>query len=161
MSRSVTAAFASVVVAFTMTGCSEPNYPRDTEGTMERVQGSVLRVGVSEREPFTEVSDAGEVSGTEADVVEAYAETLDATVEYTTGPESDLVVMLHDGELDLVIGGLTSKSPWSKEVSLTKPWTSAVGPDGKQQKIAMAVRAGENALQTNLEKYFAAEGLKP
>lgn len=53
---------------------------------------------------------------------------------------------MRNGELDLVIGGLAADVPWTSQIALTRPYTTAEGPDGAPVDLVMGVRPGENAL---------------
>lgn len=144
-----------------LAGCSEPDYPRDPEDTLARATGGVLRVGAAAHPPHVEVSDDGAVSGPEADVMLGYAEAIDAEIEWVEGAESELMELLKLGEIDAMIGGLTSDSPWTTHAALTRPYAKATGPDGKEVKLVLATRLGENALLSSLERHLIDEGLKP
>ncbi len=148
--RALAAAAALVVAA---TGCG--TFPKDSEGTLDRVRGGTLVVGVSEHEPWTSVGPGDEVSGTEVALVEGFAESLGAEIEWEVGPESILADEVKRGQVDIVIGGLTSVSPWKSDISLTRPYTKVKSEDGKQQKMVMGVPKGENAFQVALERYLA------
>jgi polar amino acid transport system substrate-binding protein len=100
-------------------GCSAP---RDPEGTLERVQGGVMRVGVTESEPWVVLRPGAEPAGLEADLVRRLARRLGARVRWTEGSEADLVAALHEGRLDLVAGGFTRETPWQREAALTRPY---------------------------------------
>ena len=80
-----------------------------------------MRVGVTESDPWT-VLDGSTPSGIEVELVERFAETLDADIEWVDGAEQDLFGALAAGSLDLVIGGLTSTNPNSKEGTFTYPF---------------------------------------
>lgn len=123
--------------------------PADSAGTLDRARGGTLVVGVSENEPWTDVDDStGEVSGSEAELIEGFAESIDADVEWVPGSESVLAEQIKEGELDVIIGGLTKKSPWSSHMALTRPYT---------EDLVMGVQMGENELQVALERYLAEE----
>lgn len=142
-------------------GCSEPAFPRDPEGTLIRATGGELRVGISENPPHTKVADDGSVSGGEVDIIEAYATSIDAEIVWTAGAESSLMEQMKLGHLDLVIGGLASDSPWTTHAALSRPYAEVTRSDGKPDRLVVAVLMGENALQSNLERFFISEGLQP
>ena len=118
----------------------------------------MLRVGVSENPPWTDVAADGAVSGSEVDLLEAYAETIDAEIRWVSAGENTLAAEMVEGNIDLVIGGLASDVPWTSQIALTRPYTSTEGPDGKSVDIVMGVRPGENALMVDLERYLAEQG---
>lgn len=132
--------------------------PRDTDGSLDRITDGVLRVGVSENPPWTEVFDDGRVAGREVDLITGFAGEHSADVEWTPGAESELVMAMVRGDLDVVVGGLTSDSPWEKEVALTRSYAQDVTPDGDTEQMVMATPLGENALLVALETYLAGTG---
>jgi polar amino acid transport system substrate-binding protein len=134
-----------------VSGCAA--IPVDPEGTLERVSGGVLRVGMSEHEPWT-ARDGGGRSGVEVELVEEFAAGLDAEVEWHDGGEESLIEELHRGELDVVVGGLTEKSPWGSHAALTRPYVVVTGPTGSPEPHVMAARMGENALLVALERFL-------
>jgi polar amino acid transport system substrate-binding protein len=132
--------------------------PADPEGTLERVIGGTLRVGVSPNPPWTEVTQGGEPTGSEVDLVREFAAILPAEVSWTVGGEEALIKRLEAGQLDLVIGGLTADTPWEKHAAITKPYAEGTGPDGKRIKLVMAAPLGENAYLLRLEKFLLSRG---
>ena len=126
--------------------------PRDPEGTLRRVENGTLRVGVIHDPPWADVSNGGRATGVEVALVEALAAELGATVEWVPGGEGRLLESLERRELDLVVGGLTHKTPWKSRVALTRPYHVTefrVGvPPGEPppkdiDDVEIAVRAGD------------------
>ena len=104
--------------------------PRDPEGTLARVQGGVVRVGVVHSPPWASLAASGGAQGVEPHLVRALAAELGARVEWVPGGESELLAALEHRKLDLVIGGLSDASPWKPKLGLTRPYytdTLAVG----------------------------------
>ncbi len=140
-------------------GCSV-TIPTDPDGTLDRARGGVLRVGVSPNPPWTELPGAdAEPRGLEADLVRDFAASLDAEVEWTPGGEEALMGALDRDELDLVIGGLTAKSPWSSHAALTYRYTATTGPEGEEELHVMAAPMGENAFLVELERFLLGKEL--
>ena len=106
--------------AFALAGCE---FPRDVDGTLSRVRGGELRVGLVPNDPWVTFDDA-EPGGVEVELVREFARSIDARVKWVRGAESELVEALHGGQLDVVIGGLTRDSAHSKEVTLTRPYAT-------------------------------------
>lgn len=137
-------ALALPVVALVLTGCGV-SIPADPEGTLDRVRSSTeLRAGASPAEGLVVVRD-GRPAGPEVDLVEAYAETLGATVTWTVGGEEHLVRMLEDGRLDVGVGGLTKDNAWVTKVALTRPQAGS---------HVLMTPLGENALLSDLERWL-------
>jgi polar amino acid transport system substrate-binding protein len=102
-------------IALLAGGCG---MPRDPEGTLARVRGGTLRVGVSVRAPWARLEN-GRPAGVEPALVGELAQELGATTEWTVGSESELLTALERHELDAVAGGLTEDTPWKNRVGLT------------------------------------------
>lgn len=118
--RAAIAAACAAVVAASSSACS---LPRDPEGTLERVSGGTMRVGVSESDPWVVLGPRGP-RGIEVELVERFAEELDAEVEWVEGSVDELAAALHVRELDLVVAGLASTSKVSSEAALTHPYVT-------------------------------------
>jgi polar amino acid transport system substrate-binding protein len=109
---------AAPLLAVALLAC---DVPRDADGTLDRVRGHVMRVGVVNAPPWA-VDSAGAISGVEPALVTALARELGAQVQWVRRPEAELMTALHDRELDLVIGGLTGDMPWAKEVAFSRSY---------------------------------------
>lgn len=68
---------ATVAIAMTLAGCGL-TVPTDPDGTLESVRGGELRVGVSPDGALVQVR-GGEPSGSVVDLVEGFADKIDAT----------------------------------------------------------------------------------
>jgi polar amino acid transport system substrate-binding protein len=154
---------AAALLVPLLAGCGL-KIPTDPEGTLDRVAGGTLRAGISHNPPWTEsgtgTEPAGtgtEPAGTEADLIRAFAAEHNARVEWVSGGESNLVRQLERGELDLVAGGLTKDSPWSKHAALTQPYLETSNAQGDKEQHVLAVRTGENAFLVELERFLKEE----
>ena len=147
-----TAVVAAVLLG--ATGCLG-TFPKDTQGTLEQATGGTLRVGVSENPPHTEVSSDGAVSGSEIELITDYAAGIGAELDWVPGAESVLAEAMGAGELDLVIGGLTSDVPWTGDIALTRPYGETQVPGGTVKELVIGVQPGENALMVDLELFLA------
>ncbi|MBV9928905.1 MAG: transporter substrate-binding domain-containing protein [Acidobacteria bacterium] len=141
------------------------NLPRDPEGTLARVEGGRLRVGLVEHPPWV-VRTEGEPSGAEVELVRRFAAELRSRPEWHWGGEQRHMEALERFELDLVVGGVTDQTLWWKYVGLTGPYFEeayAVGfpgaptPPPKGLKgLEVAVREGDP-----LAYYLSKEGAVP
>lgn len=149
MSRAAVLVFAVILAMLGACG----SIPRDPQGTIDRVRETgVLRVGASPSQNRVEV-DGDRVSGTEADLVMGFAQSLGAQVRWQIGGEEELVEAMEEGELDVLAGGLTAKSPWADKVGLTRPYEQNT-ERGKKVEHVLAVPLGENAMLVALERYL-------
>jgi ABC-type amino acid transport substrate-binding protein len=128
-------------------GC---DLPRDAEGTLPRLRGGELRVGVAEHPPWTTIVD-GRVDGVEPRLVAELARELGARTAWRRGSESELLESLHARRLDLVIGGLTDDSPWRGKVAFTTPYFTDTVAD---RRHVFALSPGENAWQMRVERFL-------
>ena len=119
-----------------VTGCS---FPHDPEDTLNRVRNGVLRVGVVEQFPWAYHDDDEGWRGAEVEMVAQLADRLQAKIHWVPGNESSLIQLLERYELDLVIGGLTNKASWSKNVGLTQPFHTS--------RVALGIQPGEEPPQ--------------
>jgi polar amino acid transport system substrate-binding protein len=133
-----------------LAGCRIPD---DPEGTLERVDGGVVRVGMTVNPPWTELRD-GRRAGIEVALVEELARSLRARTAWTDGAEAQLIEALEAGELDLVIGGVTKDSPWSDHAALTRPYATSTSEQGRRQEHVMVAPLGENAWLMRLERFL-------
>jgi polar amino acid transport system substrate-binding protein len=109
----------AVIALGLLAGCQ---YPRDPEGTLDRVRGGVLRAGAAEADPWVRLPPGAAPSGVEVELVERFAATLDAQVEWVPGTETELIEALHGRQLDVVVAGLTRRSAWGRVAALTRPY---------------------------------------
>ena len=145
----------AILCALFVTGCGI-HIPTDPDGTLDHVEGGVLRAGISPNDGWVEVGGT-EPSGTEVEALADFAASLDADVEWTVGSEESLVRGLENGDLDVVAGGLTDKTPWTNKAGTTRPWAETTLDDGKTAKLVMLVPLGENAFLSRLETFLTEE----
>ncbi|HEX2253081.1 MAG TPA: transporter substrate-binding domain-containing protein [Thermoanaerobaculia bacterium] len=150
--RRLAPAVLAVVVAAAVLGACR--MPQDPQRTLEKARGAVLRVGVADAPPWvrrTGPAPGAEPAGVEPELVRGFAETIGARVEWHWGGPAELLAALERFELDLVIGGLTTTSPWKSHVGLTRGYHTErleVGaPPGTKRPdsivgLSVAVRAG-------------------
>ena len=136
--------FLALLAALALVGC---DLPRDPDGTLERARGGVLRVGAAEADSLVVRAPDGSAGGAEAELVAAFARSIDARIEWHWGSSDDLLHRLEKRELDVVVAGLGAKTPWATRVGLTRPWHEEAG-----RKHVVAVAPGENATLVALDR---------
>lgn len=128
--------------------------PRDPDKTLERVDARrELVVGVISAPPLT-VVNGDQVSGSEAELMTAFARTRGASVRWVVGNGEQLVEKLDHHDVDLMVGGLTAQSPFKSKVGLTRGYVTDRDEYGKRVERVVAAPLGENALVTALERFF-------
>lgn len=149
--------FRSLLVS-TLSLAAACGLPRDPEGTLDRVRGGTLRVGFVVDTPW--VTEAGQgAGGIEGAIAAELARGLGARIAWTHASETPLLTALHDGDLDLVIAGLTKDSPWAAKASFTRAYyvdTTMVHGERREEPHVVAVRPGENAWQVHVERVLEA-----
>jgi polar amino acid transport system substrate-binding protein len=136
-----------VAVLVLCLGAAACGLPRDAAGTLKRVRGGVIRVGVIENPPWV-MDVSGDPQGVEPALVKTLAAELGAQVQWTRGPEHDLMRALHERRLDLVAGGLDDTVPWAKGVALTRPYYR------DERRHVLAAPRGENAWLVRIEEHL-------
>ena len=96
-----------------------------------------MRVGVAHYEPWVILDATGSpTGGVEVALIEEFAASLDAEIEWFDGPAHDLAAAVHTNSLDLAIGGLTSTSPFQKEATFTHPYLTTFATIGVDEEPA-------------------------
>lgn len=159
--RRIRQLFVLCVLSVALVACGG-HYPADPEGTLNRVSGGVLRVGISHSPPWTDTSSSGDTDpeGIEAQLIKDYAASINAEIDWHESGEEQLITLLAENELDVVIGGLTSQSPWSSKAGLTTSYAESIGVDGSTAQHVMAVQMGENAFMTSLERFLLEQDIE-
>ena len=111
---------ALAILAVTLAGGCD--FPADPEGTLDRVTGGTMRVGVIADPPWVTLEPGREPEGVEPELTRRFAETIDAEIEWVEGTESDLAAAMGGFQLDLTIGGLTRDFPYVDDVAMTRPY---------------------------------------
>ena len=98
--------------------------PRDPEQTLERIRDrGEIHVGVTEHPPWARrTGDGADARGVEPYLVRALAERHRARIRWSWGSVEAHYAALERFELDLVIGGITDRTPWKKRIGLTAPY---------------------------------------
>lgn len=122
-------------------GCND--FPRDSTGTLADVKNDTLHAGISHNIHYAEDSA----------FIHRFAATLGARVIWRHGDHHYLADMLEEQELDLAIGGFTTKSPYDDKAALSKPYRIIEAEKTKEEYV-IAVQKGENAFLVALEKFI-------
>lgn len=146
---------AVALLVFLLTACGV-QIPTDPHGTLERVRGGVLRVGVTENKPWVELDKTPIPEGIEADLISRFAQHLGSEILWTEGSEAVLLDALESGQLDVVVGGFLEDTPWVEKGAITRPYTETTTSEGTDKHV-MIVRMGENGFLVALEKFLLME----
>jgi polar amino acid transport system substrate-binding protein len=147
--RLVQSLFIALPLVFA-TACQR--FPKDPNRTLDHIrEHGEIRVGVAEDPPFI-IRKGDDASGIEAGIIRGFAAEQHANVHWIWGAQEKHFHDLGKFQLDLVAGGVTAKSPWSKKVAMTRPYAQTID----KEKHTLAAPPGENAFLLELEKYLAA-----
>jgi polar amino acid transport system substrate-binding protein len=114
-----TLALVTLLAALPAAACQ---YPRDPDGTLNRVEGGTMRVGVTAADPWVLLEGEEPSGGVEVELARRFARDVGARIEWVHGSEEELVDAAKEGQVDLILAGLTSKSRWKKDVAFTRPY---------------------------------------
>src|SRR5688500_3048851 len=109
-----TTRLSAVALCLVLAACG---LTREPEDTLELAVGGTMRVGAAENPPWV-VFEGETPTGVEVEMVERFADELDAEIEWFDGSVEELAAAVHVGEIDLLIGGLDSTSSISSDVAL-------------------------------------------
>lgn len=144
----------TVLAALLLAGCD--SFPRDSAGTLDRVRGGELRIGVADNPPWVRF-ESGRAVGLEPELIERWAKKLGARVSWRRGAEAELVEALHRREIDVLAAGLDSKTPYKSKLGLTQPYIEVEDRYGSRKKHVLAVTPGESALLFSLDRFLAVQ----
>ncbi|MET1111594.1 MAG: hypothetical protein ABWX67_08735 [Allosphingosinicella sp.] len=129
--------------ALALAGCDR--LPSDPDGTLDRVRAERrFRVGL--------IATGGAAADRrpEAAFLARIARATGARPVVEQGASEPLLLDLEDGGLDLVIGPLSSESPWLERVALLPSLGAVAGPH--EVEVTPIARNGENRWITLLER---------
>lgn len=154
MARLFLRIFAIAVAAQAIAGCAP--FPRDTgDSTGEAVRSGII-VGASGDPPFVEIGRDGEVSGSDAAIVERFAQAHGFRIHWVAGGHDPLMHQLEAGRLHLVIGGHAKDSPWESRVGWSMKIPIRGTPPAPLAARRFALPPGENAWHVLLDSYLVA-----
>ena len=148
-------AIAALAVTTLLAGCG--GVPADPDGTLRRVEGGELRVGITHNPPWTDTTDPAAPAGRDVGLVQRFARSLDADIDWTVGSEAVLADALRAGDLDIAVGGFTDDTPWSDKAALTVAFGEE-RTDGAVKKHVLLAALGENALLSAMDAFLIEHG---
>ncbi len=99
---------AVLLASLLLAGCQDARFPRDPDGTLDRVlRTGVVRVAAVDNVPWVIVDDDGEPAGAEAELVRAFAADLGVRVDWLRAPAFEALDALERRDVDLAVGGFT------------------------------------------------------
>lgn len=145
----------ALVAGLLLSGCGL-QIPADPDGTLEQVRASgELLVGASPHPPFVAApaAEGGPPGGSEVELVTGFARSVGAEPVWVLDGEEELARRLEEGQIHVLVGGLTEQNPHLTTLGATRPYRTT-HEHGEQVKHVMAVVPGENALLSSLERYL-------
>jgi ABC-type amino acid transport substrate-binding protein len=138
-----TIAIAALIALAALTGCD--SYPRDVEGTRDRVvESRQIRVGYG--------AMSAEQTRLAARFMSGVASATGAKpLPPTLGSYEALMAALEKGDLDLVVAEVAADSPWKTEVAVVEPLTKRRFGE-RELGLSVIARNGENRWLMVLER---------
>lgn len=150
-----------IALMLALTGCSSITIPSDPLDTLNEVTDGTLRVGVVDNGQWVKLPPNGEPQGIEPDLVRKFAANHDAEIAWNRGAEHELVMDLKHEELDMVIGGFGSDTPWTKHAGKTRPYVESKNEHGETVKHVMLTLMGENRFLLELDQFLLSQQVNP
>lgn len=117
--RHILPVITALIVTSSLAACDD--FPNDADGTLDRVRGGTVRIGIVAQRPFAWIED-GEPRGVEVRLARQLAAGFGARIEWSATSGSAALEALRHRRLDLVVGGLTDADPWASHVAFTRPY---------------------------------------
>lgn len=120
---------AAVVSMMMVTGCGQSNDgvaagPEPGQSDLEYVQsGGVLVVGITDFAPM-DYRDGVDWTGFDAELAEAFAESLGASVEFVEIDWDKKTELLENGSIDCIWNGMTMTDELQETISCSEPYLS-------------------------------------
>ena len=115
-----------------------------------------MHEGVKDNPPWVELVEL-DLEARRYALAERFAAGIEAEIEWIEGSEEELFAALEVHELDLVVGGITSVSPWASVAALTHPYLTTASlvavPEGREPPDDIA------AFEVGVESSSELEGL--
>lgn len=115
--------------------CCE-RYPIDQRGTLQEVTGRILIAGVTENPPYV-VLQNGVPTGIEVGMIRAFADNLNAEIEWIAGTEENIFLLLEKGKIHIAAGGFKKDNVWKKRVHFIHPYDTVIYKWGCPPEIAV------------------------
>lgn len=147
-------AMGTAMLLLVLTGCGI-SVPADPDGSLQRVVGDELRVGVAAEPDISTAAD--QPQGPLPDLARDFAETLHANTTWTVASEESLVRMIESGEIDLALGDFSPQTPWSDRVAISRPFAAPEGTPAPE--LVAFLPLGENAFVSEFETYLDETGV--
>lgn len=117
-----------------LAGCSD--IPRDPDGTSDRIRAEGrFRIGL--------IEGSAASASQQRSFLARVQQRAGASAEIERGAAEPLLQKLEAGDFDLVLGAMSAKSPWEKQVHFLPALSEIVAPKSYVRVVPMA-RNGEN-----------------
>src|SRR5690606_22261227 len=134
-----------------LAGCGI-SIPSDPGGTLEKISGGEMRVGVTAEEGMSTAGDPPE--GPLPDLANEFAGSIDASTTWTVAGEETLVELLERDKIDIALGHFTAETAWVDRVAISRPFSIS----GTDAELVALMPPGENAILAEFEAYIDSTG---
>jgi len=145
LKRFVRVPLLTALIALTASVAATSVIAQDSPVLDRIVETSTLRVGMSlSQPPFSMKARDGAPMGLEVDLANALAMAMKAELEIVEKPFADLIPALENGEVDMVLSGMTITADRSRSVSFVGPYVmSGKSILTKSSTLAAVQQAGD------------------
>jgi polar amino acid transport system substrate-binding protein len=118
------------------------------------LESGELRVGLSGNQPPLNMTNkSGEIIGLEVDLMKALAQSMGLTVRFVVKPFADLIPAIENGEVDVVISGMTITPERNARVAFVGPYF--ISGKSVLTKSATIASADSASLLNNADHRYA------
>lgn len=136
--------FHLVVLPVLLVSCE--NFPRDPDNTLNKVRDATLFAGITENPPYVSLRDSAP-EGFEVDMIKAFAEELNAEVQWVKGSEEQIMRLLEDNQVQICAGGFSSESLWKKHVYFAQPHDTLIYKWGVPETASLPSKLKDKEVQ--------------
>jgi len=133
------------LLIFIFSVISSCNIPKDPENSWEKIQRDGLKVGVVINSPYAFQKESL-FTGSEVKLLKKFAKENNLKIKFITENETYLVRKLENYEIDILIGGFTKKTIWTKKVGKSTPYD--------EEAHVFLIPKGENKLLHVIESFI-------
>jgi polar amino acid transport system substrate-binding protein len=152
--------FLPILLVLSQIACQSSSMSRSGEAStapmrLQRIlESGELRIGLSGNQPPLNMTDKnGEIIGLEVDLMKALAHSMGLTARFVVKPFADLIPAIENGEVDVVISGMTITPERNARVAFVGPYF--ISGKSVLTKSAEIASADSAALLDNAEHRYA------
>jgi ABC-type amino acid transport substrate-binding protein len=112
---------ATLIATLGLTACTAP-VQENSKRSVSAMSKSVLRVGLTANYPPLVEKTNGQLAGIEIDLADQVGKDLNKRMEFVEMPWDELIPALADGDIDVIMSGMSITEGRKKKISFTDPY---------------------------------------